>query len=191
MNKKVLTIIITVMVIAGLVAGAVFFLGKKDKNTSEKPAETTTEKVTEEITEDTTEDATEEPTTKEEPTEEESGETESKVPAEGLEIGAVMTPEILYGDKLDDLVYELQFEPRNYKEHLEFTKEISSDIATKYRSEYIKDLENIPFDSAYVVDEDSDKYFANKPIEELKELVYCAGEVAQKFAAVYFTNDCS
>ena len=47
MNKKVLTIIITVMVIAGLVAGAVFFLGKKDKNTSEKPAETTTEKVEE------------------------------------------------------------------------------------------------------------------------------------------------
>ena len=179
------------MVIAGLVAGAVFFLGKKDKNTSEKPAETTTEKVTEEVTEAPTEDATEEPTTKEEPTEEESGETESKVPAEGLEIGAVMTPEILYGDKLDDLVYELQFEPRNYKEHLEFTKEISSDIATKYRSEYIKDLENIPFDASYIVDEDSKKYFTDKPIEELKELVYGAGEVAQKFAAVYFTNDCS
>ena len=179
------------MVIAGLVAGAVFFLGKKDKNTLEKPAETTTEKVTEEVTEAPTEDATEEPTTKEEPTEEESGETEGKVPAEGLEIGAVMTPEILYGDKLDDLVYELQFEPRNYKEHLEFTKEISSDIATKYRSEYIKDLENIPFDASYIVDEDSKKYFTDKPIEELKELVYGAGEVAQKFAAVYFTNDCS
>lgn len=191
MNKKVLTIIITFLVIAGLVAGAVFFLGKKNKNTSEKPAETTTEKVTEEVTEAPTEDATEEPTTKEEPTEEESGETESKVPAEGLEIGAVMTPEILYGDKLDDLVYELQFEPRNYKEHLEFTKEISSDIATKYRSEYIKDLENIPFDASYIVDEDSKKYFTDKPIEELKELVYGAGEVAQKFAAVYFTNDCS
>lgn len=193
MNKKVLTIIITILVIAGLVAGAVFFLGKKDKNTSEKPAETTTEKVTEEVTEDTTEDATEDVTeedeTDEEETDEVPGETETKAPAEGMEIGSVLTYDILYGDKLDELVYEYQMEPRNYKEHLEYTKEISSDIATKYRSEYVKDLENIPFDASYIVDEDSKKYFTDKPVDELKALVYGAGEVAQKFATVYFTND--
>lgn len=192
MKKKILITTIILLLIVGI-AVAVVLVGKKDKKTGEKPEETTTEEVT---TEAPTEEQTEDKTTEAEPDEEETTEEEenpvekeTQAPAEGLEIGAVMTPEILYGDKLDELMYEYQMEQRDYKAHLEYMKEISSDISTKYRDEYVKDLEKIPFQSVYYVDEDSEKYFANKPQEELEALVYGAGEVAQKFAAVYYTND--
>ena len=192
MKKKILITTIILLLIVGI-AVAVVLVGKKDKKTGEKPEETTTEEVT---TEAPSEEQTEDKTTEAEPDEEETTEEEenpvekeTQAPAEGLEIGAVMTPEILYGDKLDELMYEYQMEQRDYKAHIEYMKEISSDISTKYRSEYVKDLENLTFIGTYYVDENSEKYLADKTQEELEAYINGAAEVAQKFAAVYYTND--
>lgn len=172
MKKKFLTIILVV-----LLALTVFGCGKKNKKV-EEPTEKETENVTKEQETTAETDVAE----TEAATEEETEYVEREI-----KVGEVMLPEDFYRD--NELTFVLDGKERNVIEHLEYTKTRGSENSSKYRDLYVSDIEAIPFTIEYLADEDGQKVFSKMSKEELEKLALGAGEIAQKFALVFYACD--
>lgn len=175
--KKRFAIILVVSLATSLLAGC----GSKKKETPEATTQAETQAVSE--TNETKENVTE-PVKQ---TEAETSPEVSKLPVAHEEVGQVYSAREIYAGAYPSVVF--RFDDKEYRidEYLELTKRKFPEMSTKYRSEYRKDLEALPFVAAYRNDEGN--VFTSKSEEELKELAIGAAKVAEQFGLLYWPHD--
>lgn len=173
--KKRFAIILVVSLATSLLAGC----GSKKKETPEATTQAETQAVSE------TNETKENETVKQ--TEAETSPEVSKLPVAHEEVGQVYSAKEIYAGAYPSVVF--RFEDREYRidEYLELTKRKFPEMSTKYRSEYRKDLEALPFKAAYRNDEGN--VFTSKSEDELKELALGAAKVAEQFGLLYWPHD--
>lgn len=173
--KKRFAIILVVSLATSLLAGC----GSKKKETPEATTQAETQAVSE------TNETKENETVKQ--TEAETSPEVSKLPVAHEEVGQVYSAKEIYAGAYPSVVF--RFEDKEYRidEYLELTKRKFPEMSTKYRSEYRKDLEALPFVAAYRNDEGN--VFTSKSDDELKKLAIGAAKVAEQFGLLYWPHD--
>lgn len=175
--KKRFAIILAVSLATSLLAGC----GSKKKETPETTTQAETQAVSE--TNETKENVTE-PVKQ---TEAETSPEVSKLPVAHEEVGQVYSAKEIYAGAYPSVVFRFDGKEYRIDEYLELTKNKFPEMSTKYRSEYRKDLEALPFKAAYRNDEGN--VFTSKSEDELKELALGAAKVAEQFGLLYWPHD--
>lgn len=172
--KKRFAIILAVSLATSLLAGC----GSKKKETPEATTQAETQAVSE--TKENTTDA-------EKQTEAETKADINTLPAAHEEVGQVYSAKEIYAGQYNYVRYTYENKEYTIDEYLELTKNKFPEMSTKYRSEYRKDLEALPFKAAYRNDEGN--VFTSKSEDELKELALGAAKVAEEFGLLYWPHD--
>ena len=175
--KKRFAIILAVSLATSLLAGC----GSKKKETPEATTQAETQTVSE--TNETKENVTD--AVKQ--TEAETSPEVSKLPVAHEEVGQVYSAKEIYAGAYPSVVFRFDGKEYRIDEYLELTKNKFPEMSTKYRSEYRKDLEALPFKAAYRNDEGN--VFTSKSEDELKELALGAAKVAEQFGLLYWPHD--
>lgn len=175
--KKRFAIILAVSLATSLLAGC----GSKKKETPEATTQAETQAVSE--TNETKENVTD----AEKQTEAETKADINTLPAAHEEVGQVYSAKEIYAGQYNYVRYTFENKEYTIDEYLELTKNKFPEMSTKYRSEYRKDLEALPFVAAYRNDEGN--VFTSKSEDELKELALGAAKVAEEFGLLYWPHD--
>lgn len=175
--KKRFAIILAVSLATSLLAGC----GSKKKETPEATTQAETQAVSE--TNETKENVTD----AEKQTEAETKADINTLPAAHEEVGQVYSAKEIYAGQYNYVRYTFENKEYTIDEYLELTKNKFPEMSTKYRSEYRKDLEALPFVAAYRNDEGN--VFTSKSEDELKELALGAAKVAEEFGLLYLPHD--